>query len=87
MIGGCKFGCMLGGGGCAFVLVALEAHHNLIYNGFGVVEDQSPNRSASFSELKASFSEVVFEIIPCFVRMIGASTHGYRLWKFVVFGG
>ena len=38
LIGGCEFGCMLGGVGCAFVLIDLEARHNLIYDGINVVE-------------------------------------------------
>ena len=72
LIGRCKFGCVLGGGGCAFILVDLEARHHLIYNGVGVVESQFVNRSAGLPELKVSFSEAVFEIIPCFVLRIGA---------------
>ena len=72
LIGGCEFSFVLGGGGCAFVLVDLEARHNLIYNGVGVVEAQFVNRSDFFPEFKVSFSEVVSEVIPCFVRRIGA---------------
>ena len=71
LTGRCKFGCVLGGGGCAFVLVDLEVHHNLIYDGVGVVEAQFVNPSASFPEFKVSFTEVVLEVIPCFVRHIG----------------
>ena len=70
LIGGCGFGCVLGGVGCAFVLVDLEAIHHLIYYDVGVLEAQFINRSASFPKLKASFPEVVFEVIPCFVRHI-----------------
>ena len=74
MIGGCEFGFMLGGGGCAFVLVNLEAHHHLVYNGVALVESQFVNRSAGFPEFKASFLEVVLEVISCFVLRIGAFT-------------
>ena len=37
LIGGCEFGCVLGGGGCVFILVDLEARHNLIYDDVGSV--------------------------------------------------
>ena len=63
---------MLGGYGCALVLVDLRARHNLIYNGVGVVEAQFVNHSAGFPVFKLSFLEVVFEVIPCFVRRVGA---------------
>ena len=72
LIGRCKFGCMLGGGGCAFVFVNFEAHHHLIYDGVGVVEANFINRSASLSELKVSFLEVVLENFPILVRQSGA---------------
>ena len=72
MIGGCEFGCMLGGGGCAFVLVNFEARHHLIYNGVSVVKYQFVNSAASFPDFKVSFSEVVLEVVPCFVRRIGS---------------
>ena len=71
-IGGCDFGCVLGGGGYAFVLVNLEAHNNLIHDIVGVVEAQFVNRSDGFPEFKVSFLEVVFEIYPILVRRIGA---------------
>ena len=63
---------MLGGGGCAFVLVDLETRHNLIYDGVGVVEAQFVNCSAGFPEFKVSFSEVVLEFSPSLVCRIGA---------------
>ena len=66
LIGRCEFGFMLGDGGCAFVLVNLEAHHHLVYNGVALVGAQFFNRSAGFPEFKVSVSEVVFEVIPCF---------------------
>ena len=49
LIGGCEFSYMLGGGGFTFVLLDLEAHHHLIYNGVGVVEAKFVNRSAGLS--------------------------------------
>ena len=72
LIGRCEFGCVLGDGGCAFVLVNLEARHHLIYNGVGVVEAQFVNSSAGFPEFKVRFSEVLLEIFPSLVRQIGA---------------
>ena len=57
LIGGCEFSYMLGGGGCMFVLLDLEAHHHLIHDGVGFAEDQFVNRSTNLSELKVSFSE------------------------------
>ena len=72
IIGGCKFGFMLGGGGCAFIFVDLESRHNLIYDGVGVVESKCVNRSAGLSDIKVSFSKVVFEIFPSLLRQSGA---------------
>ena len=72
LIGGFEFGCVLGGGGCVFVLVDLEARHHLIYDIVGVVEDQFVNRSSGFLEFKVSFLEVVLIFIPCFVHRIGS---------------
>ena len=60
------------GCGCAFVLVDLEARNHLIHDGVGVVEAQFINCSSGFSEFKVSFTEVVFKIVPCFVRLVGA---------------
>ena len=40
LIGGCEFDCLLGGGGCVFILVDSEACHHLIYDGVGDVEAQ-----------------------------------------------
>ena len=75
LIGGCDFGCMPGGGGCAFVFVDLEAHYHLIYDGVGVVEAKFVDCSAGFFDLKVGLSEVVLEIIPSFVRLSGAFPH------------
>ena len=72
LVGGCKFGCVLGGCGCVLLLVDLGVHHNLIYNGVGIVEAQFVNRSAGFPVFKVSFLEVVFEVIPYVVCRIGA---------------
>ena len=44
----------------------------MIHDGVGVVEDQFVNCSSGFSEFKVSFTEVVFKIFPCFVRLVGA---------------
>ena len=75
IIGGSEFGFVLGGGGCAFVLFDLEARHHLIYVGVGVVEAQFVNSSAVLPDLKVRLSEVVFEVIPCFVRRVGVFPH------------
>ena len=74
-IGRCEFGCVLGGGGCTFVLINLEARHHFIYDGIDVVKFQFVNRAAGFSEFKVSFSEVVLEVVPCFVRWICLFPH------------
>ena len=63
---------MFCGCGCAFFLVDLEVRHHLIYDGIGIAEAQFFNCSTGFPEFKVSFSEVVSEVIPCFVRRIGA---------------
>ena len=81
LIGGCKFGCVLVGCGCVFVLVDLEAHHNLIYDGVGIVKAQFVNRAAGFPEFKVSLSEVVLEVVPCFVCRIGALTLTYVVYE------
>ena len=63
---------MLCGCGCVFVLVNLEARHHLVHDGVGVVEAQFFNCSSSFSDLNMSFTEVIFKIVPFFVRLVGA---------------
>ena len=55
MIGGCDFGCVLGCGGCVFVLADLEACNPLIYDGVGVVEYHFVNCSVGLPEIKVSF--------------------------------
>ena len=75
---------MLGGDGCAFVLVDLVLCHNLIYNGVDVVEAQFVNRSASFSEFKVSLLEVVLEVIPYFVHRIGAFPRPYVVFEYLL---
>ena len=74
LIGGCKFSCVLGSGGCTFVFVNLESCHHLIYDGVGVMvmESKFVDCSASLSELKVSLSEIVLEISPSLVHRIGA---------------
>ena len=81
LIGGCDFGCVLGGGGCAFVLIDLEAHNHLIYDGVGVVKAQFVNRAAGFPEFKVSLLKVVFGFSPCFVRWIGAFLRLYVVFE------
>ena len=72
MIGGSKFGGVLCGCGCAFVLVDLEARHHMIHYGVGIVETQLVNCSPSFYEFKFIFTEFMFKIVPCFVRLADA---------------
>ena len=60
------------GCGCASVLVDLEVHHHLVHNIVGLVEDQFVNCSFILSEFKVSFTEVMFKIFPCFLRLVGA---------------
>ena len=72
LIGGSEYGGVLCGCGCTFILVYLEAHHHLIHDGLGVVESQFVNRSPGLSDFKVRFTEVVFKIVPCFVRLAGA---------------
>ena len=72
---------MLGGGGCAFFLVNLEAHHHLIYDGVGVVESHFVVHSSGFPEFKASLSEVVLEVISFFVHPIGAFPRLYVVFE------
>ena len=63
---------MLFGCGWTLVFVDLEAHHNLVHNGIGVVKAQCINCPSGFSEFKVSFVEVMFEIVPCFVCLVCA---------------
>ena len=72
LIGEIKYGGVLCGCGCAFVLIYLEARHHLIQYGVGVVESQFVYCFSGFSEFKVSFTEVVFKIVPCFLRLVGA---------------
>ena len=84
LIGGCEFGCVLDGGGCAFILVNFEARLHLIYDGVGVVESQFVNCSSGFPEFKVSFLEVVIEILPSVVRRIGAFPHPYVVFEYLL---
>ena len=61
---------MLCGCGCALAFVDLDAHHHLVHNGVGVVEAQFIHFPSNFPEFKVSFSEVIFEIVSCFVRLV-----------------
>ena len=63
---------MLCGCGCALIFFESEARHHLVHDGVGVVEDQFINCISSISEFKMSFAEVMFEIVPCFVRLVCA---------------
>ena len=75
MIGGSNFGGVLCGCGFALVFVDSEARHHLFHNGVGVVEAQFINYPSSLSEFKVSFAEVMFEIVPFFVRLVCAFPH------------
>ena len=66
LISGSAFGGVLCGCGCTFVLVNLEAHHLMVHDGVGVVEDQFVYCSSGFSEFKVSFTELMFKIFACF---------------------
>ena len=72
LIGGRKCGSVLCGCGSALVFVDLEACHNLVDNGVGVVEAEFINITSCFSEFKVSFAEVVFEVVPRFVCLVCA---------------
>ena len=61
---------MLCGCGRAFVFVDLEARHNLIDNGVGVVEAVFIDGTSSFSEFEASFAEIVLEVEPRLVYVV-----------------
>ena len=63
----CGCGC-----GCALVFADLEARHHLVHNGVGVMKSQFINFTSSFSEFNVSFAEFMFEIVPCFVRLVCA---------------
>ena len=47
----------------------------MIYDGVGVVKSQFFNCASGFPEFKVRFSAVVLEVVPCFVRGIGAFPH------------
>ena len=72
MIGRSEFCGVLCGCGCELVFVNLEVRHHLVHNGVGVLEAQFINCLSSLSEFKVSFAEVMFEIFPCFVRLVCA---------------
>ena len=63
---------MLCGCGFALFFVDLEARHHLFHNGVGVVKDDFINHTSCFPEFKVSFTEVVFEVVPCFVCLVCA---------------
>ena len=63
---------MLCGCGSALVFVDLEAHHHLVHNGVGVVKYQFIRCTSCLSEFKVNFAEVMFEVFPCFVRLVRA---------------
>ena len=63
---------MLCGCGCAPFFVNLYSRRHLVNNGVGVVESQFINCLSSISEFKVSFAEVMFKIVPCFVRLVCA---------------
>ena len=61
---------MLCGCDSALVFVNLEARHHLVHNSVGVVKSRRINFRSSLSEFKVSFAEVMFEIVPFFVRLV-----------------
>ena len=81
LIVGCEFGLMLGGCGCAFVLVNLEARHHLIYDDFGVVKAQFVNCADGLPKFKVSSLEVVFGAVPCFILWICAFPCPYVVFE------
>ena len=72
MIGRSNFGGMLCECGSAIVFFNLEARHLLVHNSVGVVKSLRINFRSSLSEFKVSFVEVMFEIVPSFVRLVCA---------------
>ena len=56
LIGGRECGSMLCGCGSSLVFVDLEARHNLVDNGFGVVEAEFINSTSCLSEFKVRFT-------------------------------
>ena len=67
LIGGRDCGSVLCGCVSALVFVNLEACHHLVNNGVGVVEAEFINSTFCLLKVKVSFTEVVFEVVPCFV--------------------
>ena len=72
LIGRCECGSMFCGCGSALVFVNLEARHDMVHNGVGVVEDEFINHTSCSSEFKVSLAEVMFEIVPHFVCLVCA---------------
>ena len=70
MIDGSEFGGVLCDCGCVLVFVDLEVRHHLVQNGVGVVKNQCINCPSGLSEFKVRFAEVMFEIVPNFVRLV-----------------
>ena len=62
----------------------MEAHDHLIHDGVVVVEAQFVNCSSGFSEFKVSFTEVVFKIVPCFVRLVVAFLHRDVVYEYLL---
>ena len=53
-----------------FVFVDLEVRHHLVHNGVGIVKAEFINHTSCFPEIKVSFAEVMFEVVPCSVCLV-----------------
>ena len=63
------------------VFVDLKARNNLVHNDVCVVEAKFINRTSCFSEFKVSFAEVMFEVVPCFVRLVCVLPRSYFIFE------
>ena len=53
----------------------------MVHNGVGVVEAQFINCHSSLSYFKVSFTEVMFEIVQCVVRLVCAFPRPYVVFE------
>ena len=72
LVGGRECSSVLCECGSAPVVVDLESRHHLIHNGVGVVKPDFIYCTYCLYEFKESFAEVIFEVIPRFVRLVCA---------------